>query len=103
VWHLPLFFIQGSYQYGLGLGMAQFWLYTMDKVPQSILMTWIYNNNRQSTLSAILVHFMVNLIGELFGLTLRAEALYSTLWIVVAIGVTILWGPERLAHDRVRP
>jgi hypothetical protein len=71
---LPLFFIQGSYQYGLGLGTAQFWLYMIDKVPQSILMTWICNNNQQSTLSAILLHFMVNLIGELFGLTLTTKA-----------------------------
>jgi membrane protease YdiL (CAAX protease family) len=53
VWHLPLFFIQGSYQHSLGLGTGQFWLYMMDKVPLSILMTWIYNYNRRSTLSAI--------------------------------------------------
>jgi membrane protease YdiL (CAAX protease family) len=99
VWHLPLFFIQGSYQYTLGLGTARFWLYMMDKVPQSVLMTWIYNNNRRSTLSAILFHFTVNLIGELFGLTLRAEAMYILLWIVAAIGVTVLWGPGRLARD----
>jgi membrane protease YdiL (CAAX protease family) len=101
VWHLPLFFIQGSYQYGLGLGTARFWLYMMDKVPQSVLMTWIYNNNRRSTLSAILFHFTVNLIGELFGLTLRAEAIYILLWIVAAVGVAVLWGPERLARDGV--
>jgi membrane protease YdiL (CAAX protease family) len=91
VWHLPLFFIQGSYQYGLGLGTVQFWLFMVDKVPQSVVMTWIYNNNRRSTLSAILVHFMVNLVGELFGLTLRAEAIYILLWIIVAIGVTVSW------------
>lgn len=100
LWHLPLFFIEGSYQHGLGLGTSQFWLYMLDKVPQSVLMTWIYNNNRRSTLSAILFHFMVNLIGELFDLTLRAEAFYILLWIVAAIGVTIVWGPERLARDR---
>jgi membrane protease YdiL (CAAX protease family) len=100
VWHLPLFFIQGSYQHGLGLGTEQFWLYMMDKVPLSILMTWIFNNNRRSTLSAILLHFMVNLIGELFDLTLRAEVFTILLWIIVAIGVTVLWGPEKLARDR---
>jgi len=100
VWHLPLFFIEGSYQHGLGLGTSQFWLYMLDKVPQSILMTWLYNNNRRSTLSAILFHFMVNLVGKLFDLTLRAETFYILLWIVAAIGVTIVWGPERLARDR---
>jgi membrane protease YdiL (CAAX protease family) len=99
LWHLPLFFIQGSYQHSLGLGTGRFWLYMMDKVPLSILMTWVYNNNRRSTLSAILLHFMVNLVGELFDLTMRAEAIYILLLMVAAIGVTVFWGPERLAHD----
>lgn len=101
VWHLPLFFIHGSYQHGLGLGTVQFWLYMLDKVPQSVLMTWIYNNSRRSILSAILFHFMVNLVGELFDLTLRAEATYILLWIIMAIGVTVLWGPENLKRDHV--
>jgi membrane protease YdiL (CAAX protease family) len=39
VWHLPLFFIKGSYQHGLGVGTLGFWLFMMDKVPQSIIMT----------------------------------------------------------------
>ena len=99
VWHLPLFFVQGSYQCGLGLGTARFWLYMMDKVPESILMTWIYNSNRRSTLSAVLFHLMVNLIGELFDLTLRAEAISILLWVIAAAGVTVLWGPEKLARD----
>jgi len=77
-------------------------LYMMDKVPLSILITWIYNNNGRSILSAILLHFMINLIGELFSLTLQAEAIYILLLIIAATGVTIIWGPERLARDTER-
>lgn len=102
VWHLPLFFIQGSYQYGLGFGTVRFWLYMMDKVPLAILMTWVYNNNRRSTLSAILLHFMVNMIGELFDLTLQAEMIYILLLIIAATGVTVFWGPEKLVRNKVR-
>jgi len=98
VWHLPLFFIRGSYQHGLGLGTARFWLYMLDKIPQSILMTWIYNNTQRSTLSAILFHYSVNLTGELLDLTLRAEMVYMVLWITVAIVVAAVWGPERLSR-----
>jgi hypothetical protein len=43
---------------------------------------------------------VVNLVGELFDLTLRAEAIYILLLIAVALGVTVLWRPERLADDR---
>ena len=99
-WHLPLFFIQGSYQHGLGVGTQGFWLYMLDKVPQSILMTWIYNNTRRSTLSAVLFHFVVNFVGELFWLAPRAEVLYIASWWVAAVVVTAVWGPQRLVRGQ---
>ncbi len=96
VWHLPLFFIEGSYQHSLGVWTPAFWLYQFDKLPQTILMTWFYNNNQRSTLVAILFHWMVNLTGELFTISLRAEALYVGLWwLVASLGV---WGPLGLAR-----
>jgi membrane protease YdiL (CAAX protease family) len=75
VWHLPLFSIAGSYQNSL-VGSSSFWLFMLDKVPQSVVMTWIYNHNQRSTLSAVLLHFMVNFTGELFRLTEHAEFYY---------------------------
>jgi membrane protease YdiL (CAAX protease family) len=98
IWHIPLFFIPGSYQQGLGLGTLNFWLFMVDKIPLSILMTWVYNNNRRSTLSAVLFHFSVNFVGELFELTPRANLFYIILWILVAIAVTIYWGPQNLVR-----
>jgi len=102
LWHLPFFFIKGSYQHGLGVGTLSFWLFMLDKVPQTILMTWIYNNTRRSTLSAILFHFMVNFVGELFALPGYAEVYYIAFWIVAAIAVVLVWGPETLtrSHDK---
>jgi membrane protease YdiL (CAAX protease family) len=101
IWHLPLFFIEGTYQHGLGIGTQAFWLYMLDKVPQSILMTWIYNNTRRSTLTAILFHFMVNFTGELYELTLRADQIYIGLQILAAFAVTTTFGPQRLMrHPR---
>ncbi len=99
VWHIPLFFISGSYQHGLGLGTSGFWLFMADKIPQSVLMTWVYNNNRRSTLSAILFHFSVNFIGELFELTARAELFYIIFWVLAAIAVTVIWGPQHLVRN----
>ena len=98
LWHLPLFFIAGSYQHGL-LGSLSFWLFMADKIPQSIVMAWVYNNNRRSTLTAVLVHFMVNFVGELLDLTQRAEFNVILLWVVVAIAVTVLWGPKTLTRE----
>ena len=91
LWHLPLFFIDGSYQHGLGLGTLGFWLFMLDKVPQSVVMGWVYDNTRQSTLSAVILHFMVNLVGELFALSPRASIIYVLLWILTALVALGVW------------
>jgi len=96
VWHLPLFFIEGSYQYDLGLGTIAFWIFMVAIVPQTVLITWIYNNTGRSIMSAILFHFMINLVGELFELTETAEICQLILWLTVAILVVAIWGPKKL-------
>jgi membrane protease YdiL (CAAX protease family) len=103
LWHLPLFLILGTYQHGLGIGSHSFWIFLITIVFQSILLTWIYNHNRRSTLSAVLFHFMVNYSGELFALTDRAEIYQSVLWAVFVIAVVAIWGPMTLTHNRVQP
>lgn len=103
LWHLPLFFIEGTYQNSLGLGTLPFWLFMMAMIPESILMTWIYNNNRRSTLSAVLFHSMINITGELIEATKRAEFLQVSLLIVTAIIVIIVWGPKTLTHRQESP
>ena len=98
LWHLPLFFIPETYQSGLGVGTLRFWLFFITIVPQSVLYTWIYNNTRRSTLSAILFHFMGNFTGELFALSDRAETWSGLLLVVAAVAVTVIWGARTLAR-----
>jgi len=99
LWHLPLFFIRGTYQNSLGLGSLEFWLYMAGIIPESILMTWIYNHNQRSTLSAVLFHFMINFIGELFALTERADFYQVVVWAMAAIAVIAIWGPKTLTRE----
>lgn len=99
LWHLPLFFVNGTYQNSLGVGTLFFWIFMLEFIPKTILITWIYNNNRRSTLSAVLLHFMDNFVGELFELTARAELYQFMLWVAAAIVVTIVWGPKMLTHE----
>jgi membrane protease YdiL (CAAX protease family) len=96
VWHLPLFFIEGSYQQGLGLGTLEFWLFMLNLLPGSIVITWIYNHTQRSTLSAILVHFMGNFSGELVALSSQAAVLQLGLWTVLAIALVIRYGARTL-------
>lgn len=98
IWHLPLFFIAGTYQHDeVVFGSLRFWLcFVLSTMAVSILMTWVYNNNRRSTLSAVLIHFMLNFTGEFLDLPDQQE-LYRALWtILAAAGVTALWKPGTL-------
>jgi len=91
-WHVPLFFIQGTYQHALRFGTAGFWLYMAGIFPDSILMTWIFNNTRRSTLSAILFHFMINFSGQFIDLT-GGLAPYRLAWsVVIALLVILIFG-----------
>ncbi|HEY76297.1 MAG TPA: CPBP family intramembrane metalloprotease [Thermoflexia bacterium] len=100
LWHLPLFFIQGTYQHGLGLGSSRFWLFMVGMVPVSVLYTWIYNNTDRSILSAVLFHFTTNFTGELLSLSSRAEFYNLLLIVIAATVVTVIWGPETLTRRR---
>ena len=97
IWHLPQFFILGTYQYGLGFGSTSFWLFVGGIMASSVLFTWIYNNTARSTLSAILFHFMQNFTGELFELSPRAEGYAFVLTVVVVALIVVVWSPKTLA------
>ncbi|MBN1248731.1 MAG: CPBP family intramembrane metalloprotease [Anaerolineae bacterium] len=99
LWHLPLFFIAGTWQAEqVGLGTQRFWFYLITIVVEAVLYTWIYNNTRSSTLSAILFHFVGNAFGELFALSARAE-IYNFVLGVAAVAVVIaIWGPRTLTR-----
>ena len=101
VWHLPTFFIRGSYQAGLGVGTLAFWLFMIGIVPLNLPFTWIYNNTGRSTLAVILFHSMVNFTGELIALTERADTLSILLWFVTAIGIAVSWGAKSLTREKV--
>lgn len=102
LWHLPLFFIKGTYQHGLGIGSLHLWLFMFDLVPKSVLYTWICNNNRRSTLSAILFHFMTNFTGELLKPSARSALYQVVLLTGLAIIVAIVWRPKMLTHQQKR-
>ena len=65
LWHLPLYFVEGSYQHGLGFGSVRFWLTNLVLVQLSVLYLWLANGSNGSILIAVLGHAGVNIAGEL--------------------------------------
>jgi len=41
LWHLPLFFLEGTYQHALGFGSARFWMFSFFLLPLSVLYAWL--------------------------------------------------------------
>jgi len=74
-WHLPLFAVPGTFQYAMGANNARFWIFMASMVPLSVLITWVYNHSRRSTLSAALVHFSGNLCGAMVAKSTRLAAI----------------------------
>ncbi len=62
-------------------------------------MTWLFNNTRRSTLSAVLLHWMVNLTGEFFELSLRAELFSVLLWFAAALIIVLIWRAVKIQEN----
>jgi membrane protease YdiL (CAAX protease family) len=98
LWHIPLFFMEGTYQSELGLGSLRFWIFLFSLLPTSILFTWIYNNNTNSTLSAILFHFMINFTGQLFLISTEAKIWEFVYIIIISTVVVMISGTKTLTR-----
>lgn len=101
VWHVPLFFIKDTYQSSQGAWSWWFWLFLADVICMAVILTWIFNNTRRSTLAAILFHFVANLTYTLANKTALTNLYATLLWIIAAIAVVALWraAPNTLHVD----
>ena len=104
VWHIPLFFIQGTSQGSMGFATRLFWLWVIQVIAGSIFYTWVYNNNKRNVLSALLIHFMSNstttLVAQLGNaLPLPTELIRTMVYVVLAITVVVIWGSKTLVQD----
>ncbi|SEQ45465.1 CPBP family intramembrane glutamic endopeptidase [Natrinema salaciae] len=103
MWHLPLFFVDGTYQHDVvGFGTMGFWFFTIGIVPLSVVFTWVYNHTSRSILGIILLHGWVNFVAETLEVT---DSVYYIHWMLVAVLLTAIWGRKTLtaAADVPRP
>ncbi|HPO57663.1 MAG TPA: type II CAAX endopeptidase family protein [Anaerolineaceae bacterium] len=84
VWHLPLFFIQGTTQQGLGINTLNFWLFVINPIPLSALFARVYYQTGRSILSSILMHLSFNFTaGLLYPLSPQAGFIQTGLLMVL--------------------
>lgn len=99
VWHLPVFFLSNSIFGLMPFLSLTFWLYMIHEVVISVFFTWVYNNNGRSTLSAILLHIMLEFCANTGIIPWdKAEGLYNvSLWIIITILIVYFYGAKTLA------
>ena len=96
IWHLPLFFMNGTYQNEMGFGTFSFWQFCIFAIVFSVLLTWVYNNNCRSTLSAALFHFIVNLMGNLIKISATEELIRNLLLLIITVIIILIFGASTL-------
>jgi membrane protease YdiL (CAAX protease family) len=103
VWHLPLFFIEGSFQREVvGFATPGFWLFMIGVVALSVIFTWVFNHTSRSILGIIVLHGWVNFVSETIEV---ADQFYYPIWVLFAVIVVLVWGANTLtnADDVPRP
>jgi len=88
LWHLPLFFLPGTTQYEWGLFGNMFWLFAMNVLLLTVLMTLAHNTNQRSVLAAILIHFSYNVtLSLLVPYSVQTFAFITTFLTVLVVGI----------------
>jgi hypothetical protein len=84
VWHIPMFFIEDSYQQALLAMPVPLFFYLFGMIPQAVIMNWIYWHTGRSVLSAIIFHFLINFMGEGFQITQQSKSIAGVLFFASA-------------------
>lgn len=90
LWHFPLLFIEGTYQYHLReLGIFYVINFFVSILPLAFIIGWVGKINKASITSAILFHFIINIAQELFMLEPATKCIQSVVLCVVAVIVVL--------------
>lgn len=94
LWHLPLFWIEGTYHWGLReLGIGYMLNFLVSVSPMGFLTTWVYVKNNRSMLACIIFHLFVNTMQEKIAMTPQTKCV-ETLVITAAAVLIVLTNRE---------
>jgi membrane protease YdiL (CAAX protease family) len=96
LWHLPLFWVQGTNQIKWGFGVDS-WLFVAMVLASSIYETSCYNSNRRSTLAATLLHTTGNLSLDVFTVPGAAQRMFILLF---ALGAVVVYATGLVGGER---
>lgn len=90
LWHLPLFWIEGTYHYGLQeLGIGYVLNFLISVSPMGFLTTWVYVSNNRSMLACIIFHLFVNTMQEKIAMTPQTKCVETIVVTLAAVLVVV--------------
>ncbi len=90
-WHLPLFFIQGTYQNFIARENLLFaFNFFVSIIPMAVIISWVCQLNTGSILAAILFHFCINMSQEALQITQTTKCIETIILFVVAAIIILL-------------
>jgi len=93
-WHLPLYFVEGTFQEENGVLSSAFFAYSLAVLPSAVLFGWTVVRTGGSIFAAVLFHLTENVSGEILRLDVQAQAVRVMLLVLIAAGVWWLWTPQ---------
>ena len=94
VWHLPLFWVVGTYQYGLKeMGVVYVLNFLLSVIPLDFLQTWVYVKNNRSMLATIIFHLFINIMQEKINMTPETKCI-ETIFVTIAAIIVVMTNKE---------
>ncbi len=85
LWHLPLIFIEGTYQAGLTVNPLYVINFFISGIPMGYIITWVYLVSDRSILACMIFHMVVNLLQEKIAMTPETKCVETIVVIIATI------------------
>lgn len=89
LWHLPLIFIQGTYQAGLMVNPLYVINFFISGIPLGYIITWVYLVSDRSILACMIFHLLVNFMQEKIAMTPETKCL-ETIVVIIATVIIVM-------------
>lgn len=95
LWHLPLFWIPGTYQCGLRETNIWFMVnFIVSVIPLAFITTWVYIKNNRSILACVILHIFINFMQEKIAMTAVTKCVET--FVIAIVAVIILFYDKKM-------
>ena len=89
-WHLPLIFIQGTYQAGLMVNPLYVINFFVSGIPMGFVITWVYLASDRSILACMIFHLFVNFMQEKIAMTPETKCVETIVITLVTVIIVVI-------------